>query len=122
MRFCDLTREQKTEVKQRLLTDRMEKEGRSPSWKELSEAGETISDAECEEVFSGTEFVPDDFSCGVAADRDGVLDEIKEWVERTITSANYEASLGLKKSDRLEDKCIEWAREQILQHIDAVRE
>lgn len=122
MRFDDLTNEQKVELKQHILMERNEQRGEGTSYGELSDADDLVSDEDAKDWAEGMEFSPDDFSCGVAANRDGVLDEIKEWVERTITSDNYEASLGLKKSDRLEDKCIEWAREQILQHIDAVRE
>lgn len=122
MRFDDLTNEQKVELKYRILMERNEQRGEGTSYGELSDADDLVSDEDAKDWAEGMEFSSDDFSCGVAADRDGVLDEIKEWVERTITSDNYEASLGLKKSDQLEDKCIEWVREQILQHIDAVRE
>lgn len=112
MRFCDLTREQKTEVKQRLLTERMEKEGKSPSYGELSEVDETISDAECEEAFAGTEFVSDDFMCGVAADRDGVIDELAEWARHGL---DY-------NGDNEYFRCgVAWAQQELLTHLREIK-
>ena len=100
MRFCDLTKDQRTEAKQRLLCERLE---------------------EAEEAYAGTEFVPDDFSCGVAADRDGVLDELKEWAERELLMARY-ARPGTERRPTLEAKLgIDWARKALLDHIEAIR-
>ena len=122
MRFSDLTKDQRTEVKQRLLCERLEKdENRTPSYGELTDVDETVSDKEAEEAYAGTEFVPDDFSCGVAADRDGVLDELKEWAERELLMAKY-AKPGVAMRLSLEVELgIDWARKALLDHIEAVR-
>lgn len=122
MRFGDLTKDQRTEVKQRLLCERLEKdENRTPSYGELADVDEAVSDKEAEEAYAGTEFVPDDFSCGVAADRDGVLDELKEWAERELLMAKY-AKPGAAMRLSLEVELgIDWARKALLDHIEAVR-
>lgn len=122
MRFCDLTKDQRTEVKQRLLCERLEKdENRTPSYGELADVDEAVSDKEAEEAYTGTEFVLDDFSCGMAADRDGVLDELKEWAERELLMARY-AKPGAAMRLSLEVELgIDWARKALLDHIEAVR-
>ena len=122
MRFCDLTKDQRTEVKQRLLCERLEKdENRTPSYGELADVDETVSDKEAEEAYDGTEFSSDDFSCGVAADRDGVLSELKEWAERELLMAKY-AKPGAAMRLSLEVELgIDWARKALLDHIEAVR-
>ena len=122
MRFSDLTKDQRTEVKQRLLCERLEKdENRTPSYGELADVDEAVSDKEAEEAYAGTEFVPDDFSCGEAADRGGVLDELKEWAERELLMAKY-AKPGTGRRPTLEAKLgVDWARKALLDHIEAVR-
>lgn len=122
MRFGDLTNDQRTEVKQRFLCERLVKnENRTPSYGELADVDKTVSDKEVEEAYVGTEFSQDDFSCGVAADRDGVLDELKEWVERELRLARYAGS-GTSRRPTLEAKLgIDWARKVLLDHIKAVR-
>lgn len=122
MRFGDLTRDQRTEVKQRLLCERLEKsEDRTPSYGELAGVDETISDKEAEEAFAGTEFVPDDFSCGEAADRDGVLDELKEWAERELLMSKYAKPGAATRLSPEVELGIDWARKTLLDHIEAVR-
>jgi hypothetical protein len=122
MRFCDLTKDQRTEAKQRLLCERLEKnENRTPSYGELADVDEAVSDKEAEEAYAGTEFVPDDFSCGEAADRDGVLSELKEWAERELLMGRY-AKPGAAMRLSLEVELgIDWARKALLDHIEAVR-
>lgn len=122
MSFDDLTGEQRIEAKQRLLCERLEKsENRTPSYGELADVDEAISDKEAEEAYAGTEFSPDDFSYGEAADRDGVLDELKEWAERELLMARY-AEPGASRRPTLEAKLgIDWARKALLDHIEAVR-
>ena len=112
MRFSDLTKEQKIEVKQRLLTERMEAEGKSPSYGELVDVDATISDEECEEAFSGTEFVSDDFSCGVAADRDGVIDELAEWARHGL---DYKGCTEYFRCG------VAWAQQELLTHLREIR-
>lgn len=120
MKFSDLTRDQKIEVKQRMLTERLlDAEGRSPSYWELAEVDSTISDEEVGKAFANVEFVFDDFSCGAAADRDSVLDELKEWAESFLKHANYVAAGKL--SHLQASLGIDWAREALLEHIKAVR-
>lgn len=123
MRFGDLTKDQRTEVKQRLLCERLEKdENRTPSYGELADVDEAVSDKEAEEAYAGTEFVPDDFSCGVAADRDGVLDELQEWAERELVDRNFARCKGRLEPIHWDEHVgIEWARQFLLEHIKAVR-
>lgn len=63
MSFNELSRDQKIEAKQSMLCEQYDKLGKSPSWGELADADETISDAEAKEYYGGTNFVPEDFSC-----------------------------------------------------------
>lgn len=121
MRFDDLTAEQKLELKQRILEDRNEHLGEGTSYGELANADELVDDEVLEAEYGGTEFSPDDFSCGEAADRDGVLSELKEWAERELLMAKY-AKPGTGRRPTLEAKLgIEWARKALLDHIEAVR-
>ena len=63
MTVHELSRDQLTELKQRMIDDEIyEKEGRSASYGELAEA-ESISDEKVFEKYEGTEFVNDDFFC-----------------------------------------------------------
>ena len=58
----DLNDDQRLQLKQRILTDRMDAKGESPSYGELADADTLVTDEELEAEFSDTEFVPDDFS------------------------------------------------------------
>lgn len=123
MRFSDLTKEQRTEAKQRLLCERLAKSGnRTPGYGELAGVDETISDNEAEEAYAVTEFVLDDFSCGEAADKGGVLDELQEWAERELTDRNFAKSKGRLEPIHWDEHVgIEWAKRFLLEHIKAVR-
>lgn len=59
MRLKDLTQDQRTMLKQDLLTRKTEAEG--VSYGELADADSLITDEELEAEFGGTEFSPDDF-------------------------------------------------------------
>ena len=121
MRFCDLTNEQRLELKQRILTERNEQRGGGTSYGELADADDLVSDEDARDWAEGTEFSPDDFSCGEAADRGGVLDELKEWAERELLMAKY-AKPGAAMRLSLEVELgIDWARKALLEHIKAVR-
>lgn len=121
MRFCDLTGEQRLEVKQRILTGRNEQRGEGTSYDELADANDLVSDQDARDWAEGMEFSADDFSCGVAADRDGVLDELKEWAERELLMAKY-AKPGAAMRLSLEVELgIDWAKKALLDHIEAVR-
>lgn len=123
MRFSDLTNEQRAEAKHRLLCERLEKsENRTPSYDEFANVDEVISDKEAEETYAGTEFSPDDFCCGGASDRDGVLDELQEWAVRELTDRNFAKSKGRIEPIHWDEHVgIEWARQSLLEHIKAVR-
>ena len=120
MNYSDLTNEQRFEFKQQILTDRNSERGEGTSYDELADAYRLVSDEEAESKADGIEFSPDDFSCGVAADRGGVLDELKEWAERELLMAKY-AKPGTGRLPTLEAKLgIDWARNALLDHIEAV--
>ena len=59
----ELTREQLIELKQNYLTQKMDEKGESPSYGELAEADQTVTDDEIYREFEGTMFSDDDFSC-----------------------------------------------------------
>ena len=62
MKLKDLNDDQRLQLKQRILTDRMDAKGESPSYGELADADTLVTDEELEAEFGDTEFVPDDFS------------------------------------------------------------
>lgn len=122
MKLSDLTNEQRLELKQDIVKDRNEHIGEGTSYEDLANADELVDDEVLQEAYAGTEFTPDDFSCGEASDRDGVLDELQEWAERELVDRNF-----AKSKDRIEPihwdehVGIEWARQFLLEHIKAVR-
>lgn len=121
MKYSDLTNDQRLEYKWGILMERNNAHGESTSYKELANAGDLVSDKDAEARAKGVEFSPDDFSCGVAADRDGVLDELKEWAERELLMSRY-AEPGSTRRPTLEAKLgVDWARKALLDHIEAVR-
>ena len=61
MKLKDLNDDQRLQLKQRILTDRMDAKGGSPSYGELADADTLVTDEELEAEFGDTEFVPDDF-------------------------------------------------------------
>ena len=61
MRLKDLSGDQKLQLKQDILTRRMDEKGESPSYGELADADDLVSDKELEDEFGGTEVVPEDF-------------------------------------------------------------
>ena len=62
MKLKELNGEQRLQLKQDILTRRMDEKGESPSWGELADADRLVTDEELEVEFGDTEFVPDDFS------------------------------------------------------------
>lgn len=121
MRLSDLTNEQRLELKQDVVKDRNEHIGEGTSYGELANADELVDDEVLQEAYDGTEFSPDDFSCGEAADKDGVLDELKEWAKRELLAGKY-AKPGTGRCPTLEAKLgIDWARTALLEHIEVVR-
>lgn len=61
MKLKDLNDDQRLQLKQDLLSRRMDEKGESPSYGELADADTLVSDEELEAEFGDTEFVPDDF-------------------------------------------------------------
>lgn len=61
----ELSCDQLSELKQCLLFDRMVENGNWPSYGELANADETISDGAVFAAYEGTVFSPDDFCCSV---------------------------------------------------------
>lgn len=61
----ELSRDQLSELKQSFLFDRMVENGDWPSYGELADAGEAISDEAVFAAYEGTVFSPDDFCCSV---------------------------------------------------------
>lgn len=103
MKYSDLTNEQKLEFKQHVLTVRNEDRGEGTSYDELANADTLVSDEDAEAHAEGIAFSSDDFSCGVAADRDGVLSELKEWAERELLEERY-AKPGTGRRPTMEAK------------------
>ena len=62
MTLKELNSEQRLQLKQELLTRRMDEKGESPSYGELADADRLITDEELEAEFGNTEFVPDEFT------------------------------------------------------------
>lgn len=126
MKFTELTREQKVKVKQRLLCETREGSGIAPTWGELADVDNVITDAECEEKFKGTEFVPEDFSPEPATEpateqrryTAQVLAGLAEWVEQTFTDAEYAKGNDRYMPIHYDESCgIAWAREKILARL-----
>lgn len=59
----ELNRDQLVELKQAMLCERMDQHGECPSYGELAEVDETISDEEVYIFYAGFIFSPDDFFC-----------------------------------------------------------
>lgn len=59
----ELNRDQLVELKQTMLCERMDQCGESPSYGELADVDETISDEEVYIYYAGFIFSPDDFFC-----------------------------------------------------------
>ncbi len=62
MSFEELTRDQITSLKQNMLIEQADRGERdAPSYGELADADEIVSDSAVREEYAGTEFVPEDF-------------------------------------------------------------
>ena len=67
MTFDELSEEQKLELKQRILTERNDQQGKSTSYGELADADTLVSDEDAKDWAEGMEFSPDDFSCSASS-------------------------------------------------------
>ena len=63
MSVQELSRDQLTCLKQAYLTEMLDAQGESPSWGELAEADDIISDESVFDEYEGVVFTPDDFFC-----------------------------------------------------------
>lgn len=63
MTFDELSKDQKYELKQRILISRDDKNPEGPSYGELADADNIVSDDEARKWAEGIEFSPDDFWC-----------------------------------------------------------
>lgn len=70
MEVKDLSRDQLIELKQALLSQRYDSKGESPSYGELADVDELISDEEIFAAYAGTSFSEDDFFCTAGTDRE----------------------------------------------------
>ena len=61
MKVGDLNRDQLTELKQHIVTERNYAKGWGASYQELADADSLVSDDEVFEEYGGTEFSEDDF-------------------------------------------------------------
>lgn len=65
MRLKDLDNDQLDELRVEIVFKMAEAEGRSPSYSEIADAGETVAYQELEREYGDIEFVPEDFGhCG----------------------------------------------------------
>ena len=63
MSVQELSRDQLTCLKQAYQTERLDAQRGSPSWGELAEADDIISDESVFDEYEGVVFTPDDFFC-----------------------------------------------------------
>ncbi len=63
MSVQELSRDQLICLKQAYLTEMLDAQGESPSWGELAEADDIISDESVFDEYDGVDFTPDDFFC-----------------------------------------------------------
>ena len=63
MKVFELTRDQLIELKQRMLFARLDKVGRCPSYGEIADVDDNISDEPVYEEYADTIFSMDDFFC-----------------------------------------------------------
>lgn len=62
MTVYELNREQIIQLKESILIERMNLDGDTPSWFELADVDNIVSDEDVQERYSGTEFYISDFS------------------------------------------------------------
>ena len=63
MNFSELNDDQRLELKQNLLSRRYDERGETPSYGELADADELVSDEDLEDWYGDTFFSEDDFLC-----------------------------------------------------------
>ena len=75
MTVYELDRDQLTELKQNYYTQLLDERGESPSYGELADIDDYVSDEEIFDEYAGTDFVPDDFACSAGEDEAPSLSE-----------------------------------------------
>lgn len=65
MSVQELNREQLEELKQAYYSFELDQHGQSPSWEELIDIDDYVTDEEVTDAFDGTDFVTDDFCCSM---------------------------------------------------------
>ena len=93
MTFDELSKEQKLELKQRLLVERNEQKGEGTSYGELADADGLVDDRTLEEAYGGTEFSPDDFACSTS------LTPVRGVPQWAVNYLVYGDDSGLAKDD-----------------------
>lgn len=61
----DLTYDELAQLKQQILTDRLAEQGEEPSYEQLCDFHDLVSDEELHDRYDGTTFVADDFVCNL---------------------------------------------------------
>ena len=65
MKVTELTRDELTELKTRYYSDLLDKRGETPSYGELAQIDELVTDEEVYEEYDDVDFVKDDFFCNL---------------------------------------------------------
>lgn len=78
MTFDELNDDQRTELKQRILTERNEQRGEGTSYGELAGADDLVSDEDARDWAEGMEFSEDDFMCSCHG-RTVKVERIPQW-------------------------------------------
>ena len=98
MNFSELTEEQRLELKQRILIERLDARGESPSYGYLVDADDLVSDEDLEDWYGDTVFSPDDFFCSEGEDDPESRKRAKDFLARYL---DVEDTYGA--SDFIED-------------------
>lgn len=78
MTFDELNDDQRTELKQHILTERNEQRGEGTSYEELAGADDLVSDEDARNWAEGVEFFEDDFMCSCHG-RTVKVERIPQW-------------------------------------------
>lgn len=77
MTVYDLNRDQLVELKQRYMTEEMAEHNEFPSYADLAEADDIYSDEYIQAIYSGTEFVDDDFFSSAGQEEEKLSDTLE---------------------------------------------
>lgn len=121
----ELNPAQKTILKQNLIVERAG--GNTPSWADIAEADEIISDSELQETYLDTEFTKDDFEVrGSSSDEDNrfvwMRGAFAQWARDLLTVQAYELDTKTAHSNADIKKAITWCREMVLKYLTGTPE